>query len=113
VPVLGEPEEVIGPFRLAEGDQAGVTQVVMSACTTSVPLRSTTLTGTTISVPSRIAPKSGGSRRDEFHAFRVHGEESVRTLPRPAQSAPWWGRNAFQELIRRKVWELVWLVAPS
>ena len=35
----------------------------MSACTTSVPNLSTTLTGTTISVPSVIESKSGGSSR--------------------------------------------------
>jgi hypothetical protein len=35
----------------------------MSACTTSVPDLSTTLTGTTISAPSVIAVKSGGSSR--------------------------------------------------
>ncbi len=35
----------------------------MSACTTSVPARSMTLTGTTSSVPSLIVVKSGGSRR--------------------------------------------------
>jgi hypothetical protein len=38
-----------------------VTQVVMSACTTSLPLRSVTLTGTTMSTPSVICAKSGGS----------------------------------------------------
>jgi hypothetical protein len=38
-----------------------VTQVVMSACTTSVPLRSVTVTGTTSSTPSVIWVKSGGS----------------------------------------------------
>ena len=41
----------------------GVTQVVMSACTTSTPSRSMTLTGTTSSVPSVMASKSGGSIR--------------------------------------------------
>jgi hypothetical protein len=35
----------------------------MSACTTSVPDLSTTLTGTTMSVPSVIEVKSGGSSR--------------------------------------------------
>jgi hypothetical protein len=35
----------------------------MSACTTSTPRRSVTLTGTTSSVPSVIASKSGGSMR--------------------------------------------------
>jgi len=38
----------------------GVTQVVMSAWTTSVPLRSVTLTGTTTSAPSVMESKSGG-----------------------------------------------------
>src|ERR1700712_16672 len=42
--------------------QAGVTQVVISAWTTSAPKRSTTLIGTTSSAPSSVmAPKSGGS----------------------------------------------------
>jgi hypothetical protein len=39
----------------------GVTQVVVSACTTSTPWRSVTLTGTTTSLPSAMAPKSNGS----------------------------------------------------
>jgi hypothetical protein len=39
----------------------GVTQVVMSAWTTSTPWRSVTLTGTTTSLPSAMAPKSNGS----------------------------------------------------
>jgi len=42
---------------------AGVTQQVMSACTTSVPALSVTLTGITTSTPSVIAEKSGGSSR--------------------------------------------------
>jgi hypothetical protein len=48
---------------------AGVTQVVMSAWTTSVPLRSMTLTGTTSSVPSVKGAEvgwidaSGGAQR--------------------------------------------------
>lgn len=42
---------------------AGVTQHVMSACTTSVPALSVTLTGITTSTPSVIAEKSGGSSR--------------------------------------------------
>jgi len=35
----------------------------MSACTTSTPWRSVTLTGTTTSAPSVIEVKSGGVRR--------------------------------------------------
>src|SRR5699024_7492896 len=43
--------------------QAGVTQVVISACTTSTPALSVMLTGTTTSAPSVMAAKSGGSSR--------------------------------------------------
>jgi hypothetical protein len=44
---------------LRTGEGHGVTQVVMSACTTSRPDRSVTLTGTTSSVPSVNVRKSG------------------------------------------------------
>ena len=47
----------------APAQPTGVTQVVMSAWTTSAPTRSVTLTGTTTSVPSVMAVKSGCSIR--------------------------------------------------
>jgi hypothetical protein len=56
-PTAPPRREVLG---LHELHATGVTQVVMSAWTTSVPLRSVTLTGTTTSAPSVMEPKSGG-----------------------------------------------------
>jgi hypothetical protein len=49
--------------QLRRLQRAAVTQQVMSACTTSVPALSTTLAGTTISAPSLIEVKFGGSSR--------------------------------------------------